>query len=454
VAVSNDLPVHHSVSFGEAARTWMRIGLLSFGGPAGQIAVMHRILVEEKRWISDQRFLHALSYCMLLPGPEAQQLATYIGWLLHGMRGGLVAGLLFVLPGFIAIMALSFIYVLWHQEPLLTGVFLGLKVAVIALVIEAVFRIGRRALRAPGARWMALAAFVGIALLRVPFPVIVLGAGLLGYLLVRAGGQGYAAPSHAAGAEPSALPVVNARALTQAEPTAGRALRLLAVWLPLWFAPVLLCLLLAGASQVFTQLGFFFSKMAVVTFGGAYAVLSYVAQQAVERYGWITPGQMLDGLGLAESTPGPLIMVVQFVGFLAAYQAGGAGHPLLAGVVGALITVWVTFVPCFLWIFLGAPYVEKLRGNQALGSALAAITAAVVGVIANLALWFATHVLFERVSAAGWPEFGSLRLVPAALTVVALVLQFGLKWPLWRTLTICAALGAATSLLPVAGAAP
>ncbi|HUQ11032.1 MAG TPA: chromate efflux transporter [Steroidobacteraceae bacterium] len=442
-----------SVTFGEATRTWLRVGLLSFGGPAGQIAVMHRILVEEKRWISEQRFLHALSYCMLLPGPEAQQLATYIGWLLHGLRGGLVAGVLFVLPGLLAIMGLSFVYVLWHQHPLLTGVFLGLKVAVIALVVEAVVRVGRRALRAPATRWIAIAAFVAIAALRVPFPLIVLGAGLLGYLLVRAGSKGFAAPAHAAVADAAALPVVDASAVRQAEPTAGRALRMLAVWLPLWFAPVLLCVLLAGSSHVFAQLGFFFSKMAVVTFGGAYAVLSYVAQQAVERYAWITPGQMLDGLGLAESTPGPLIMVVQFVGFLAAYQAGGSDYPLLAGVLGALITVWVTFVPCFLWIFVGAPYVEKLRGNQALGSALAAITAAVVGVIANLALWFATHVLFERVSGAGWPELASLRFVPAALTAAALVLQFGLKWPLWRTLLLCATLGAATSLLPAAATA-
>ena len=436
-----------TVSFGEATRTWMRIGLLSFGGPAGQIAVMHRILVEEKRWLSEQRFLHALSYCMLLPGPEAQQLATYVGWLLHGTRGGLVAGILFVLPGFLAIMALSVLYVIWQQHPLLTGVFLGLKAAVIALVLQALLRIGKRALQSPGSRWVALGAFVAIAVFNVPFPLIVLGAGLLGYLLVRGGRQGFSTPTHAADVT-GPEPVIEAGALNQAQPTAARALRLLALWLPLWFAPLMLCALLVGKNHVFTQVGVFFSQMAVVTFGGAYAVLSYVAQQAVERYAWITPGQMLDGLGLAESTPGPLIMVVQFVGFLAAYQVAGGEHPLLAGVIGALITVWVTFVPCFLWIFLGAPYVERLRGNQALSSALAAITAAVVGVIANLALWFATHVVFARVSAAGLPEPDSLRWLPAALTAVALLLMFALRWNLARTLVTCAVLGAATSSFP------
>jgi chromate transporter len=438
-----------SPTFHEAMRTWMRIGLLSFGGPAGQIAVMHRILVEEKRWIGEQRFLHALSYCMLLPGPEAQQLATYIGWLLHGTRGGLVAGILFVLPGFLAILALSFVYVLWQQHPLLEGVFLGLKTAVIALVLQALARIGKRALRDTGSRLLAAGAFIAIAVLHLPFPLIVLGSGLLGYLLVRAGKPGFAPPAPAS-VVTGTQPLAEHEALPQVAPTAGRALRLLGLWLPLWFAPVVLCALLVGSAHVFTQLGVFFSKMAVVTFGGAYAVLSYVAQQAVERHGWITPAQMLDGLGLAESTPGPLILVVQFVGFLAAYQVVGAAHPLLAGTLGALITVWVTFVPCFLWIFLGAPYVEALRGNHALNSALAAITAAVVGVIANLALWFATHVLFATVSAAGVPDFASVRWLPLALTLVALLVMFVLRWNLARTLLTCALLGASTSLLPAA----
>jgi len=435
------------VSFAEATRTWLRIGLLSFGGPAGQIAVMHRILVDEKRWIGEERFLHALSYCMLLPGPEAQQLATYIGWLLHGTRGGLVAGLLFVLPGFISIMALSIAYVLWQQQPIVEGLFLGLKAAVIALVIEALLRIGKRALTSRAALWVAALAFLAIAVLHAPFPLIVLGAGIAGFLRARFGLGSFAAPRARDAAPAAPPPVIEASQLTQAQPSVGRAVKLLALWLPLWFAPVLACAWWLGASSTYTQLGVFFSKMAVVTFGGAYAVLTYVAQQAVERFAWVTPAQMLDGLGLAESTPGPLIMVVQFVGFLAAYQVAAGDHPLLSGVLGALLTVWVTFVPCFLWIFLGAPYIEALRGNAALASALAAITAAVVGVIANLALWFATHVLFARLGPHGLPDLSSLRLAPALLTGVAMTLLFVLKWNLARTLTVCAALGAVSVML-------
>ena len=436
------------MSFAEAARTWLRIGLLSFGGPAGQIAVMHRILVEEKRWIGEERFLHALSYCMLLPGPEAQQLATYIGWLLHGIRGGLVAGLLFVLPGFLAIMALSIAYVLWQQQPIVEGLFLGLKAAVIALVLEALLRIGKRALTSPAAVWMAGLALVALAVLRLPFPLIILAAGVAGYLRARFGWGSFAAaraiPASATAAPP---PIIDASQLTQVQPSAVRALKLLALWLPLWFAPVLACAWLLGTGSTYTQLGVFFSKMAVVTFGGAYAVLTYVAQQAVERFAWVTPAQMLDGLGLAESTPGPLILVVQFVGFLAAYQIAGSEHPLLAGALGAALTVWVTFVPCFQWIFLGAPYIEALRGNVALASALAAITAAVVGVIANLALWFAVHVLFARIDAHGLPDFMSLRVVPALLTGAALASMFIFKWNLARTLAACAVLGAASTML-------
>jgi chromate transporter len=439
-----DIPV----TFLEATRTWARIGLLSFGGPAGQIAVMHRILVEEKRWIDEPRFLHALSYCMLLPGPEAQQLATYIGWLLHGTRGGLVAGILFVLPGFLAIMALSVIYVLWQQHPLMEGVFLGLKAAVIALVIEAVIRIGRRALKSRAERWIAVLAFIAIALARLPFPLIVLGAGLAGYLRARLRSGSFTAPLATAAATAAASPLaIDARHLARARPSAMRSLKLLVLWLPLWFAPVLLCAALLGADSTYTQLGVFFSKMAVVTFGGAYAALAYVAQQAVERFAWVTPAQMLDGLGLAESTPGPLILVLQFVGFLAAYQAAGSNYPLLAGALGALLTVWVTFVPCFLWIFLGAPYIEALRGNVALASALSAITAAVVGVIANLALWFASHVLFARLGTSGLPEWSTLQVKPASLTAIALTLLFALKWNLARTIVVCAVLGASSTLV-------
>ena len=436
------------MSFAEATRTWLRIGLLSFGGPAGQIAVMHRILVEEKRWIGEERFLHALSYCMLLPGPEAQQLATYVGWLLHGIRGGLVAGLLFVLPGFLAIMALSVAYVLWQQQPIVEGLFLGLKAAVIALVIEALLRIGKRALTSRAASWTAVLAFVALAVLRLPFPLIILAAGVAGYLRARLGFGSFAAPrATPAGRIAGPPPLIDAGELTRAQPSTLRGIKLLALWLPLWFAPVLACAWFLGTGSTHTQLGVFFSKMAVVTFGGAYAVLTYVAQQAVERFAWVTPAQMLDGLGLAESTPGPLILVVQFVGFLAAYQAAGTAHPLLAGALGALLTVWVTFVPCFLWIFLGAPYIEALRGNVALASALAAITAAVVGVIANLALWFASHALFARPGSYGLPDFTSLRIVPALLTGVALAAMFIFRWNLARTLAACAVLGATSTML-------
>jgi chromate transporter len=437
----------HSISFLEATRTWARIGLLSFGGPAGQIAVMHRILVEEKRWIGEQRFLHALSYCMLLPGPEAQQLATYIGWLLHGTRGGLVAGTLFVLPGFIAILAFSVAYVLWHQHPIVEGVFLGLKAAVIALVLEALMRIGRRALKTPAAIGIALLSFLAIAVLHVPFPFIVLGAGLIGFLSARMKPGSFAATPASASVVEEPPTVIDAAALTQAPPTATRALKLLALWLPLWFVPVIACAVFLGQESAYTQLGVFFSKMATVTFGGAYAVLTYVAQQAVERFAWVTPTQMMDGLGLAESTPGPLILVLQFVGFLAAYQATGGDGGLFAGVLGAVLTVWVTFVPCFLWIFLGAPYIEALRGNVALASGLSAITAAVVGVIANLALWFAVHVLFARQTTQGLPDLASLRIVPAVLTAIALILLFVLRWNLARTLTVSAVLGATSILL-------
>ncbi len=392
---------------------------------------MHRILVDEKKWIDEPRFLHALNYCMLLPGPEAQQLATYIGWTLHGIRGGLVAGTLFVLPGMLAMLALSLAYVLWHRQPLIEGLFLGLKAAVVAIVIEALLRIAGRAIKSTLSRVLALCAFMGIALFHVPFPLVVASAALIGYLAARGEASSMITPN------------------STPAPTIGRAVKLLALWLPLWFAPVLLALALTGGQSVYTSLGVFFSKMAVVTFGGAYAALAYVAQQAVEHFGWVTPAQMVDGLALAESTPGPLILVLQFVGFLAAYQTAGSAIPLLAGVLGALLTVWVTFVPCFLWIFLGAPYVERLRDHRAWTGALSAITAAVVGVIGSLALWFALHVLFAEVRPATFagilsielPAPASLRVLPALTTATALVLIFVLKRGLGLTLAICALLG-------------
>ena len=446
-----------AVSLSEAFRTWVRVALLSFGGPAGQIAVMHRILVEEKRWIGEDRFLHALNFCMLLPGPEAQQLATYIGWLMHGTRGGLVAGGLFVLPGFIAIMTFSLIYALWGYHPLIAGLFLGLRAAVVALIVEAILRISRRALRGAPAVTIAVLAFIAIFLLRVPFPIIVLSAGVFGYVWTRLGHTDLlAAGTHSTrGKQALPPPVLDESSLTQVTPSARRALKVLAVWLPLWFAPLAALAIFAGPSHVLTQVGVFFSKMAVVTFGGAYAVLAYVAQQAVQNYHWLTASQMLDGMGLAESTPGPLIMVVQFVGFLAGYQSTAAMNPVLIGIAAACLTVWVTFVPCFLWIFLGAPYVERLRQNRALSGALAAITAAVVGVIANLALWFALHALFARMESSpvagvvsiDLPVLSTINWLLLALIALAFFMTFWLKWHMGRMLVLCALLGIGCSVL-------
>lgn len=452
------------VPFHEAVRTWVRVALLSFGGPAGQIAVMHRILVEEKRWIGESRFLHALNFCMLLPGPEAQQLATYIGWLMHGTRGGLVAGGLFVLPGFIAIMAFSVVYALWGYQPVIAGLFLGLKAAVVALIVEAILRIARRALRSALAVSISVCAFIAIFLLRLPFPVIVLAAGVFGYGWTRWGHMDLlAASDHASDAKQMSPPLLDEATLMQVKPSARRAAKVLAVWLPLWFAPLAALALFAGPRHVVTEVGVFFSKMAVVSFGGAYAVLSYVTQQAVQNYHWLSASQMLDGMGLAESTPGPLIMVVQFVGFLAGFQAPGVENPLLVGIAAACLTVWVTFVPCFLWIFLGAPHVERLRQNKALSGALAAITAAVVGVIANLALWFTLHALFaemrlEMVADVVYldvPVFATINWPLLVLIGFAFIMTFWLRWHMGRMLAICALLGIGTSLLiPPASAAP
>ncbi len=448
----------HGIPFGEAVRVWAKIAALSFGGPAGQIAVMHRILVEEKRWIGEGRFLHALNYCMLLPGPEAQQLAVYIGWLLHRTWGGLVAGTLFVLPGFVAIMVLSWLYAGLGEVPVVEALFFGLKAAVLAIVLEAVVRIGRRALRNQVMIALAATAFVAIFFFDVPFPLIILAAGLIGLAGARAG-----LPAFSAGGGHQRLGETTvadaASALGEATPAHARpalawSLRVTAVCLLLWLGPVIALLLTRGGDDVFTMIAVFFSKMAVVTFGGAYAVLAYVAQQAVETYGWLEPGEMLDGLGLAETTPGPLIMVVQFVGFMGAYRDPGTLHPMIAGTLGGMLTTWVTFVPCFLWIFLGAPFVEGLRGNRALGGALAAITAAVVGVILNLAVWFALHVLFAEVNEIRLPGAtldvpvpGSLRVASLVLTTGALLAVFRFKAGMIPTLAACAALGVAYHLL-------
>ena len=439
---------------------WVRIALLSFGGPAGQIAVMHRILVEEKRWIGEERFLHALNYCMLLPGPEAQQLAIYIGWLMHRTKGGLVAGSLFVLPGFVAILALSYIYVLLGDVPLVEGLFFGLKAAVLAIVLQAVVRIGSRALRNNMLKALAALAFVAIFVLKVPFPLIVVAAGVCGFFAARAGSAAFR--THGRHGPASASHVHDRDSLLgqelpdHAKPNARWSLQISVSFLALWLAPVAALVVFAGPSNVFTRIAVFFSKMAVVTFGGAYAVLAYVAQQAVQSYHWLTPREMLDGLGMAETTPGPLIMVTQFVGFLGGYRNANALNPLVAATLGAILTTWVTFVPCFLWIFLGAPFIERLRGNRALSGALTGITAAVVGVILNLAIWFALHALFGRVVVHPLP-FGSLD-VPVANTVnvAALLLTAGAAVAIFRfRIGILAALGGCAAIgiaLRVSGA--
>jgi chromate transporter len=449
----------HGIPFGEAVRTWARIAALSFGGPAGQIAVMHRILVEEKRWIGEERFLHALNYCMLLPGPEAQQLAIYIGWLLHRTAGGLVAGILFILPGTAIMLGLSILYVLYRQVALVDSLFFGVKAAVLAVVVEAVLRIGRRALKNRAMVAIAATAFIGLAVFRVPFPLIVLAAGLCGWIGSRLAPGLFVSAGHGGGAAADAEGVVDrmfARGeLGHADPSWRRALRVLALWLPIWLGPVLLLWLVAGPSAIWTQIGGFFSLMAVVTFGGAYAVLAYVAQAAVDGFGWLAPGEMVDGLGLAETTPGPLILVLQFVGFLAAHRAPGGLDPLLAGGLGALLTVWVTFAPCFLWIFLGAPYVEALRGNRAISAALSAITAAVVGVVLNLALWFALHVVFREVRTfdllgvgPDLPVLASIDWRAAVLAAAALMAMLQFRIGMMPTLAGCAVAGVVLGQLP------
>jgi chromate transporter len=435
-----------SVSLAEATRVWAKIALLSFGGPAGQIALMHRVLVEERRWIGEARFLHALNYCMLLPGPEAQQLATYIGWLMHRTKGGLIAGTLFVLPGMVAIMILSWIYAAFGNAAPVEALFFGLKAAVLAIVAEAVRRIGARALRNNVLRAIALAAFVGIFFFALPFPLIVLAAAAIGYAAARAGSRAFEGGGHAPQAGGDTL--LGDHIPAHARPGLRWSLRISAIFLLLWLVPVALLFALAGPDNVFSRIGLFFSQMAVVTFGGAYAVLAYVAQQAVETYGWLAPGEMLDGLGMAETTPGPLIMVTQFVGFMGAYRDPGGLNPMVAGTLGGLLTTWVTFTPCFLWIFLGAPFVERLRENRALSAALSAITAAVVGVVLNLAIWFALHTLFREVREVDsgplsfdLPVPASVDLAACALAAAALVAMFRFRLGAPVVLAGCAAAG-------------
>lgn len=448
----------HPVPFGEAVWVWLKIGLMSFGGPAGQIALMHRMLVEERRWIGEARFLHALNYCMLLPGPEAMQLATYIGWLLHRLKGGLVAGLLFVLPGFCVILGLSALYAGFREIPAVAAAFYGIKAAVLAVVIEALIRIGRRALTHRLAVVLAGGAFIAIFFLEIPFPVIILGAAVIGPILARLVPGAFAERKRASTAEDGPPAVVDAMIegglAPHIRPDTQRLFATIVGFGVLWLGPVLALRAALGREHIYTQIGVFFSKMAVVTFGGAYAVLSYVAQQAVEVYAWLRPGEMLDGLGLAETTPGPLILVLEFVGFLAAFRDPATLPPMMAGVIGAVLTVWVTFVPCFLWIFAGAPYVEAIRGRAGLSAALAAITAAVVGVVLNLAVWFALHVFFAKIAEIHqWglrllvPDLASLDPLSLILSAAALVALLRFKLGMLPVLAGAAACGLVLRLL-------
>ncbi|GEP32367.1 chromate transporter [Nocardioides szechwanensis] len=436
----------------EATKAWFAISLQTFGGPAGQIAVMHRTLVDERRWIGEQRFLFALSYCTLLPGPEAQQLATYVGWLLNGVRGALVAGILFVLPGVVALLALSGIYVAYGDTSFVDAVFLGLAPAVIAIVLQAVVRLGTKGLTHPALVVFAVVAFCALTLFGVPFPLVVLAGAVAGWLLGRAV-PGLTVPRPPT-ADAGPAPLISDDALHTERPSGRRSATILAIGLTLWLAPVAAFAVLAGRDSVFVDQGLFFSGAAVVTFGGAYAVLAYVAQQAVDVYGWLAPGEMVRGLALAETTPGPLIMVVQFVAFVGAYRDPGGLDPWVAAVLAALLTTWVTFVPCFLFILLGAPYVERLRGNRSLSAALTGITASVVGVIASLAVYFAVHTLFdetERVTAGPLdldvPLLDSLQWSAVAITALGCLLIFRLRWGVLRTLGVCTLAGIAWGLL-------
>ena len=439
-AESISTPTAASPTFGEAFKVWFKIGCLSFGGPTGQIAMMHRVLIDEKKWIDEPRFLHGLNFCMLLPGPEAQQLATYIGWLMHGVRGGLAAGILFVLPGAFVMLGLSLIYVLGSGVSWIDGALFGIKAAVLVIVVEALIRIGRRALKTQLLVALAALAFIGIFFLALPFPLILFGAAATGFIVAKS--------------SPHLLALKSVDAESHA-PTGGwrRASIATGVGMVAWWAPVLIVFALLGPGHVLSSVGLFFSKLAVVTFGGAYAVLAYMAQAAVETHGWMTPEQMVDGLGLAETTPGPLILVTQFVGFLAAYGNPAPFTPLAAGLIAAALTTWVTFVPSMMWIFVGAPYIEQLRSDRRLAGALAAITAAVVGVILNLSVWFALHVLFGHVQEARvgwlrWYSFDPLALDPkvAVLAAIAAVLAFVMHRGLIELIVVMAVLGVATRL--------
>ena len=441
-------------SFVEAFRLWAKLGFINFGGPAAQISMMHRMVVDERRWIGETRFLHALNFCTLLPGPEAQQLATYIGWLLHRTWGGILAGSMFILPGYVCIMALSWLYAVHGEVPAVAALFYGLQCAILAIVFQAVVRIGTRALKNVAMVTLAALAFVALFFLHVPFPVVVIAAGLTGFFGHRMAPDLFRGSGHGGGKGDGAADRVLNDGADHLTPNAGHALRVALIGAVLWLGPVAMLWTAFGWQSTWTQLGVFFSEMAVVTFGGAYAVLAYVAQEAVNHYAWVKPEEMLSGLALAETTPGPLILVVQFVGFLAGYRDPGTLDPSLAGFLAATLVVWVTFVPSFLWILVGAPYVERLRGLPRLDAALTAITAAIVGVILNLAIWFALHVIFADVKFVdtGWltlprPNFSTLDPVALFLALASAVALFRFKRGMVETLAASAILGMAWKLL-------
>ncbi len=424
-----------TIPFRDTLRVFARIGCLSFGGPAGQIALMHRELVEQRPWLSEQEYLRALNFCMLLPGPEAMQLATYAGWRLHGVRGGLMAGLLFVLPGAAVVLAISVLYSLFGKLPLVEAVFFGIKAAVLAIVLEALIKVSRRALKIPWHWMVAVAAFLALFVFNIPFPAVIAIAGFTGYLMTR--------PDEAGAALQQVTPV-----------PVLQTVRTVLTWLVIWFTPIAIVALTIYPDHLLVSVGLFFSKLAVVTFGGAYAVLAYMGQQAVENHGWLTAPQMVDGLGLAETTPGPLILVTEFVGYMAGFRASGLQGSVTGGLATAMMALWVTFAPCFLWIFAGAPYIERLANMPRLSGALSAITAGVVGVIANLALWFGLHVLFGDLTKieAGpvtmtWPVWSSISLAALGLFVMSAVMLLKLHAGLAKTLAVCAVLGAAAGFV-------
>ncbi|MDQ3661271.1 MAG: chromate efflux transporter [Actinomycetota bacterium] len=422
------------VPFMEALKYWLRLGFINFGGPAGQIAIMHDELVDKKRWISNGRFLHALNFCTLLPGPEAQQLAIYIGWLLNGALGGIVAGILFVLPAFFLILGLSWAFVAHGDVAWVAAVFYGLKAAVIAIVFAAVIRIGSKALKNSPMVVIAAASFVAIFFVKMPFPWVIFAAAIAGLVGARLWPRLFSVSKEHAEADEVAV-LGDEETARRRRPTLKRNLYVLLIGGAVWWSPLLIVLAWRGTDDTLSKEALFFSQAALVTFGGAYAVLAYINQAAVEQFGWLQPGEMATGLGLAESTPGPLIMVTQFVGFVAAYRFPGGLNPLTAATLGALVTVWATFAPCFLWIFLGAPYIERLRGNASLSAALSAITAAVVGVILNLAVTFAVFAVFMSVERGMLlsmtypkPDLSSIDLFAAALAAVAFVGMFRHRW--------------------------